>query len=57
MPSYYSVKWIFISNSILVLMAFIGFVLLSFKMIRKYGWAPVILVLFMAIFSGILYCL
>lgn len=50
MPSYYSVKWIFISNSILVLMAFIGFVLLSFKMIRKYGWAPVILILFMAIF-------
>lgn len=50
MPWYYSIKWIFITNSILVLFAFIAYAITSFKSVKIFGKSATVMILFMAIF-------
>lgn len=49
-PDSYVLKWIFITNSLLVLAAFLGFIIVSRKAIKQWGISPIVTVLFMAIF-------
>lgn len=50
MPWYYSTKWIFITNSILVLFAFLAYAVTSFKSVKIFGIKATVMILFMAIF-------
>lgn len=50
MPWYYSTKWILMTNSILVIIAFAAYIATSFKSLRKYGLPATAVILFMAIF-------